>query len=110
MVERVLRREKFHVDCARDGAEAIEKLSEQSYSTVLLDMMMPRVDGLGVIRFLDEEKPDAAGSIIVMTANLQYAAGAFCRKKLRIIPKPFDIRNLIEHVHESLGSNEEPVG
>src|SRR5690349_10359780 len=54
MVERVLRREKFEVETARDGFEAIEKLSGGDYATVLLDLMMPRVDGLGVLRFLEQ--------------------------------------------------------
>jgi DNA-binding response OmpR family regulator len=42
MVERVLRREKFEVESARDGFEAIEKLSRNDYGTILLDLMMPR--------------------------------------------------------------------
>src|SRR5688572_6185021 len=55
MVERVLRREHFDVESARDGFEAIEKLTRNDYATVLLDLMMPRVDGLGVLRFLETE-------------------------------------------------------
>jgi len=41
LVERVLRREKFEVESARDGHEAIEKLSRNDYATILLDLMMP---------------------------------------------------------------------
>jgi DNA-binding response OmpR family regulator len=70
MVERVLRREQFHVECARDGHEAIEKLSRDDYRTVLLDLMMPRVDGHGVLRYLETERGNTAPKVIVMTADL----------------------------------------
>ena len=62
MVERVLRREKFHVESARDGHEAIEKLSSNDYGTIVLDLMMPRVDGLGVLRFLETARPESTRS------------------------------------------------
>ncbi|HET7433865.1 MAG TPA: response regulator [Thermoanaerobaculia bacterium] len=101
MVERVLRREQFHVESARDGFEAIEKLSKNDYGTVLLDLMMPRVDGHGVLRYLETELRDAAPRVIVMTANLAGAAGTTAAKPVfRVLAKPFDIKQLITHVRE----------
>ena len=99
LVERVLRREKFEVESARDGHEAIEKLSRNDYGTILLDLMMPRVDGLGVLRFLESERPHVGKSVIVMTANLHGAAeAAKAKPAFTVLPKPFDIRQLIAHV------------
>lgn len=99
MVERVLKREKYEVESARDGFEAIEKLTRNDYTTVLLDLMMPRVDGHGVLRYL-EQRPQAP-AVIVMTANLQSAhETASIRPVFRVLSKPFDIRQLVLHVHE----------
>ena len=99
MVERVLKREQYEVESARDGFEAIEKLSSKDFATVLLDLMMPRVDGHGVLRFL-EEQPEAP-AVIVMTANAQGAyETAAARPVFRVLSKPFDIRQLVSHVHE----------
>ncbi len=104
MVERVLRREKFEVESARDGFEAIEKLARNDYATVLLDLMMPRVDGHGVLRYLDSAKADQAPPVIVMTANLQSAVQtARAAPVVKVLPKPFDIRQLISHVRECCG-------
>lgn len=104
MVERILKREKFEVECARDGFEAIEKLSKNDYGTILLDLMMPRVDGHGVLRFLENEKGAPAPWVIVMTANLHCATEATrSRPVYRVLPKPFDIRQLIDHVREVNG-------
>lgn len=100
MVERVLRREKYDVDSARDGFEAIEKLSHQDYGTILLDLMMPRVDGHGVLRFLETSTPSPP-RVIIMTANMQQAGdSANAKPVFRILSKPFDIRQLVSHVAE----------
>ena len=105
MVERVLRREHFEVDSARDGFEAIEKLAHKDYGTVLLDLMMPRVDGHGVLRYLLTEKGQAQPPVIVMTANVQSLDQADHTLPVkRVLPKPFDIRQLVSHVRECCGA------
>jgi DNA-binding response OmpR family regulator len=104
MVERVLQREHFVVESARDGFEAIEKLARADYGTVLLDLMMPHVDGHGVLRFLEKEC-SSPPRVIVMTANLQSAAATTSSAPVfRVIPKPFDIRQLVSDVRECAGS------
>ena len=101
MVERVLRREKFDVDSARDGFEAIEKLSRNDYGTILLDLMMPRIDGHGVLRYLVTDRQSSQPAVIIMTANLQSALDTIDALPVKcVLPKPFDIRNLVERVRE----------
>jgi CheY-like chemotaxis protein len=96
----VLRREHFEVESARDGFEAIEKLTCNDYATVLLDLMMPRVDGLGVLRYLETEHKEPP-RVIVMTANLQSAMeSATAPPVFRVLPKPFDIHQLVTDVRE----------
>ena len=108
MVERVLRREKYDVDCARDGYEAIEKLSANDYGTVLLDLMMPRVDGHGVLQFLEKNRPDVARNVIIMTANLPSGSDAAKRQPIfRVLSKPFDIQQLVENVRECTGCGDD---
>ncbi len=103
MVERVLRREKYEVESACDGFEAIEKLAHGDYATVLLDLMMPRVDGLGVLRFLEREPAEQQPRVIVMTANLQNASVTTAAPQVfRFLPKPFDIRQLVTDVRDCL--------
>lgn len=109
MVERVLKREQFHVESARDGHEAIEKLSRNDYGTILLDLMMPRVDGLGVLRYLETQRRAPRPWVIVMTANLQVASEAADAKPIfRVLSKPFDIRQLVNHVKECATAESSP--
>ena len=103
MVERVLKREQFEVESARDGLEAIQKLDQNDYSTVLLDLMMPRVDGHGVLRYLEEERstPKPTPKVIIMTANAQAGSETTAaRPVFRVVSKPFDIHQLVSHVRE----------
>jgi two-component system response regulator ResD len=99
MIMHILRREKFQVECARDGFEAIEKLAKDDYTTILLDLMMPRVDGLQVLRFLEHQRKAPKPWVIVMTANLNIAPETEGAKPLfSILAKPFDIQELINQV------------
>jgi CheY-like chemotaxis protein len=107
MVERVLRRNHYDVESARDGCEAIEKLTRNDYSTILLDLMMPRIDGHGVLRFLENEHGEPAPPVIVMTANIPDVPDtAEAKSVFRVLPKPFDISQLLAHVRDSVT----PVG
>ena len=45
-----LEEEGYEVDCAYDGEEALECLRARPYDLVILDLMLPRVDGLEVLR------------------------------------------------------------
>lgn len=102
MVECVLKRENFEVDTARDGFEAIEKLATNDYGTILLDLMMPRVNGLDVLRFLEEKRPELGPAVIVMTADSPHAAEvANSRKVARFLAKPFDLSELLAEIRGS---------
>jgi len=102
MVERVLRRADFEVDSARDGFEAIEKLAWNDYSAILLDLMMPRVDGLGVLEFLERHRPELSPAVIVMSANVPGATDVGREGRVgRVLPKPFDLNELLDSVRSS---------
>jgi DNA-binding response OmpR family regulator len=66
-IQRGLTEESFTVDVARDGEEAIERATRTAYDLVILDLMLPRMDGFAVCRALR-----AAGSdtpILILSAR-----------------------------------------
>lgn len=95
LVTRILQRHGFRVDCARDGAEAIEHLLQQDYAVIALDLMMPRIDGFAVIRYMTEHMPAKLQNVIVMTAFGQSALHQVCPPVTRFVEKPFDIESLV---------------
>ena len=104
LVSRVLTRHGFDVDVARDGAEAIEQLLQHDYAIIALDIMMPRIDGFGVVRYLVENQPEHLANVIVMTAFGASALPKVCPPVVHFIEKPFDIEAFIAQVAESLGT------
>jgi CheY-like chemotaxis protein len=100
LVTRILERRDFVVDSARDGAEAIQKLASEPYDVILLDLMMPRVDGAGVMKFLSEYHPDQLATVIVMTAFGAGAAEQISPPPARFLQKPFDIRALVAEIND----------
>ncbi len=55
-------------ECA-SGKEAIEKLQENYYHLVFLDLLMPEIDGFGVLRFMKDN--NITTKVIVVTADIQ---------------------------------------
>jgi CheY-like chemotaxis protein len=100
LVSRVLARKGFEVDSARDGAEAIEKMLQHDYAVVTLDLMMPRIDGVAVVRYLVQHKPEKLGNVIVMTAFGASVLEKVCPPVARFIEKPFDIETLVTQALE----------
>ena len=91
MVSTILEREGYEVDSAKDGYEAIELIRSNDYSLILLDLMMPRVDGFSVLNFLSSAKPLDLEHVVVMTA---LSAESVSRPVPKIIYKPFDMELL----------------
>lgn len=91
----IIKREGLEVDCVADGADAIEKLRQHEYAVVLVDLMMPRVDGFGVIEYLKGHPPAYKPVVLVITA---YADQTF--KKVDpgivtgVIRKPFEVADV----------------
>jgi CheY-like chemotaxis protein len=95
LVSTIVKREQFAVDVAIDGLEAIEYLRNHEYAVVLLDLMMPRMDGFGVIEWLKENPPPIKPIILVITA---YADQRFKEVDSEIVSgvlrKPFEVAEL----------------
>ena len=62
-----LKHEGFETDLATNGAEAIEKLKTEEYSMVLLDLIMPVIDGFGV---LEEIRSRQLKTPVIILSNL----------------------------------------
>ena len=98
LVRNLLRREGYHVEEAADGHGAIQKIERDRFDAVVLDLMMPTVSGFDVIRFIEQDRPNAK-FVVVMTAAAEGVLAALdspvVQAKLR---KPFEITHLIEAV------------
>ncbi len=100
---RILGDSSFVVDTAQDGFEALRKVEETEYDILILDIMMPKMDGLEVLQDVKERHPDT--DVIMMTglSEIQTAVKAMKLGAFDYLSKPFDpdeLRHVVDRALE----------
>lgn len=72
LYEEILKDEGYEVDSAVNGEEALNKLKNGGYDLILLDIMMPKLDGLGVMDGLKNLQPPVKNGPILLLTNLDH--------------------------------------
>ena len=95
------------VGTASDGEEALRKISTLRPDVVLLDLIMPKVDGLGVMERMKKGAPTLSPEFVVVSAVSQerVTENAFRLGAAYYILKPFDTRVVVSRVR-AVGQNE----
>jgi CheY-like chemotaxis protein len=99
MLAAIVRQQGFQVDTARDGEEAIAKLQNGTYDVILLDLMMPRVNGYDVLRHIGKTNPKLLSRTIVATAVPEREIQREITQPVyRVHLKPFELPRLIADI------------
>jgi DNA-binding response OmpR family regulator len=100
----LLKKNKFEVYVARDGKEAIEIIDQEDLDLVLLDIMMPEVDGYEVCDYIKKDSQRKETKVIFLSAKISesdiqkgYDHGAEL-----YLTKPFSTRELMKQINELL--------
>jgi len=94
-----LRQKPLVVDEAADGREALDLLREHSYAVVLLDILMPQIDGFGVLEAIESSDAAAPVVLVVSGADRSVLDRLDSRRIHGVVRKPFDaveIANVVE--------------
>ena len=103
LVSRVFTRKGYDVVSASDGDEAIELLKRQSFALVVLDLMMPRTDGISVIKEIGRIGNQPA--IIVMTAAVPAVVERVPDAHVwKIVAKPFNVLDLLKDAEDAISA------
>lgn len=97
----VLRTSGFSVNEAEDGAVAFGLLRENRYGMILLDIRMPKLDGVSLIEALVELPPVIVHSAFTLSAEERQRLGV---KVVRYLHKPVSPQELLSAVQNVLGS------
>lgn len=99
-VSQILQLRGYTPVTARDGREALERLKTATPGLILLDLMMPEMDGRQFLLAMRERGEHRAQAIpvIVMTANREGAQGLEELGASGLIVKPFGVRELLEAI------------
>ena len=101
----IIRGEDIEIDEAEDGALALEKIKKNTYDLVILDIMIPEIDGFGVLEEIRNDERTSELPVIIVSARtsdrdilegLKGGANYY-------IPKPFEPQELISSLELILG-------
>ena len=105
LLKMVLQREGYRVQEASDGVEAVLKLGLVDYDVIILDLMMPNLDGFAFMTTLSDSDAAQMKRIIVTSA----ASPSLIQERMRgtpfdLLPKPFDIKDLVRRVRSCIAA------
>jgi DNA-binding response OmpR family regulator len=101
-VARGLECEGFMVDVATDGVEALRAARSERYDVVVLDLLLPRLDGLAVLRDLRQQQPDLPVLILSARSDLPTRLRGFELGAHDFLVKPFSLDELIARIRVHL--------
>jgi DNA-binding NtrC family response regulator len=81
---------EYDVDVAHDGLEALAKVNASDYDVVVLDIKMPKLDGIEVLRRVKEARPDVDIIMVTGLHEISTAVKAMKLGALDYLPKPFE--------------------
>jgi len=96
-----MRNRQLEVQTASSAAEALELFEKETFDAVLLDLMMPEMDGIEALKRMLEKRPET--QVIFLTGHPSVSQGVEAMKlgALDFIPKPVDVNELTEKIRQA---------
>jgi two-component system phosphate regulon sensor histidine kinase PhoR len=102
-IRRIFTLEGYEVTVAENGSEGIARGTEREFDVALIDLKMPDMDGVSVLRRLKQHCPDSEYLMITAFAGIDTAVEATRHGAYSYIPKPFTPDQIVFEVNRALG-------
>ncbi len=110
VLDAILTDEGFLVTTAANGRQALAHIAERRPDLVLLDYMMPVLDGAGVLHALAADRSADDLPVVVMSALPEEAVAAVTRRYKAYLRKPFRIRSILAAIEQAMAAGDGPLG
>lgn len=100
----ILESEGYLVDYAVTGKEGIKKTEETTYNLALLDIRLPDMEGVELLKLMKDSVPRTRKIIVTGYPTMQNAISALNKNADAYLVKPMDIKKLLQVVKEQLQS------
>ena len=98
----ILELEKYEIEEAVDGVECIVKIKQNSYDVIIMDVKMPRMDGMEAIEKIQDIAPDIPVVMISGHGNIDTAVESVKKGAFDFIQKPPDLNRLLITLRNAL--------
>ncbi len=102
VLDAILTDEGYRVITATNGRQALARIAEQRPDLVLLDYMMPILDGVAVLRALSADPAADGLPVVVMSALPEEAISTETGRYAAFLRKPFQIRTVLAAVSRAM--------
>jgi DNA-binding NtrC family response regulator len=96
-----MRTRGMEVSTSSSGSEALKKVEQESYDVIILDLMMPGVDGLEALKILKEKKPELQVILLTGHASVEKGIEAMKLGAMDFLEKPADLSQLTEKIKKA---------
>jgi DNA-binding NtrC family response regulator len=96
-----MRARGMDVSTTASAEEAIKKAETESYDAIVLDLMMPDMDGLEVLQAIKKKRPDVGIILLTGYATLDKGIAAMKLGAMDFVEKPADLKVLSEKIKEA---------
>jgi len=110
-IRQALLREDYEIDMVYSGEEALAKEAEQPYDVMIIDLMMPGMSGMDLLKMVKSRSPKARLIMVTGYPTVRNTLQAMQLGAVDFLPKPFlpsTLRNLVATALK--GGEEEPEG
>ena len=97
-LKKILDKENYYVESARTAKESLQKLKENFYSLLILDIKLPDRDGIILLESIKDTKPKTRKIIITGYPSIENAQEAINKNVDAYMIKPFSPEKLLEKV------------
>lgn len=101
-MKKLLNHEGYLVDLAVNGYEAIQKTDETSYDLALIDIRLPDIDGVELLKLMKDSVPRTRKIMLTGYPTMQNAIAALNKHADAYLVKPVEIAKLLDKVQEQL--------
>jgi len=98
----ILEYEKYEIDEAEDGEIGLQKIEKNTYDVIVLDVKMPKKDGIEVLSAMQEKGIDIPVVVLSGHGNIETAVEAVKKGAFDFIPKPPDLNRLLITVRNAM--------
>lgn len=102
----ILQDEGYAVDLAATGKEAIQKTQEKTYNVALLDIRLPDMEGVELLKLLKDGVPRTRKIMVTGYPSMQNAISALNKNADAYLLKPVDVEKLLNTVKQQLADQE----
>lgn len=107
----ILEKKGYNVVAVTDGLEVIDEVKEQHFDVALIDIMMPRMNGVETLQMIKELDPDVTTMIMTgYSAMEESISKALAAGVDRVLFKPFNVEGIVELISRETGTTTYHVG